>query len=300
MNAIVHPSQAPAQVEADRAECLRQKIIASKFLYETPRQAELWLKVHELLAPPADLARTYRQAAEALAAQWPHPDGTLIALGCGGGEKDLAVLEALPQGTRFVPTDVSEPLALKAAEAVPGSTPLVLDLATAKELPGFLDQHAGPNRIFTFFGILPNFPPHEILPQLRTLLKPEDRLLLSANLAPNGIKPILPQYDNAPTREWLAEFPHAHGAKEGTVKITIEADGPLERIAAHFHFDEPCTMRANGEQFHFQPADALRLFVSYRYPLESLAQTLAPHGIVIDETFLSANEEEGVFMCGLQ
>jgi uncharacterized SAM-dependent methyltransferase len=299
MKAIVHASQSPAQVEVERAECLRQKSIASKFLYETPRQAELWLKLHQQFAAPADLAQTYRQAAEALAAQWPHASGTLIALGGGGGEKDLAILKALPQGTRFVPTDVSEPLALKSAEATPNATPLVFDLATEKDLPGFLDQHASPNRIFTFFGILPNFPPNEILPQLRALLRPEDRLLLSANLAPNGLEPILPQYDNGPTREWLAEFPRAHGAGKGAVKITIEADGPLERIAAHFHFTEPCVMSANGEQFDFQPGDALRLFVSYRYTFQSLAETLAPHGIVIEDAFLSANEEEAVFLCRL-
>jgi L-histidine N-alpha-methyltransferase len=299
MNAIVHPSQAPAQVEADRAQSIGERSIASKFLYETPRQAELWLKVHELFAPPADLAQTYHQAATTLAARWPHANGTLIALGCGGGEKDLAVLRALPQDTRFVPTDVSEPLVLKAAQVVP-ATPLVFDLATADDLPEFLNKHVSPNRIFTFFGILPNFAPNEILPQLQALLKPEDRLLLSANLAPNGIKPVLPQYDNAPTREWLAEFPRTHGAGEGKVKIKLETDGPLERIAAHFHFTEPCIMSANGEPFDFQTGDALRLFVSYRYTLQSLAETLAPHDIVIEDTFLSANGEEGVFLCGLQ
>lgn len=300
MNTIIHPSQSPAHVEAERAECLRQKNIASKFLYETPRQAELWLKLQQQFAPPTDLAQPYQQAAKALATQWPRGNGTLIALGCGGGKKDLTILKALPHGTRFVPTDVSEPLAVKAAEAVPGSTPLVFDLATANNLPSFLNEHAGPNCIFTFFGILPNFPPDEILPQLRMLFKTEDRLLLSANLAPTGIESILPQYDNAPTREWLAEFPRAHGAGEGKVKIKLETDGPLERIAAHFHFTEPCVMSANGERFDFQPGVALRLFVSYRYTLQSLTKTMAPHGIVIQNAFLSANEEEGVFLCGLQ
>ena len=164
----------------------------------------------------------------------------------------------------------------------------------------FLDQHAGLNRIYTFFGIIPNFPPHEILPQLRALLKPKDHLLFSANLAPNGITNILPQYDNAPTREWLGEFPRTHGAGEGEVKITIETDGPLERIAAHFYFTETCTMNANDNQFDFLVGDALRLFVSYRYTLQSLAETLASHNIMIEIAFLSNNEEEGVFVCGLQ
>lgn len=300
MRAIIHPSQSPARVEAQRADCLRQRSVAAKFHYETPRQAELWLKLHAQYAPPTDMAAPYKTTAKALANTWPHPDGTLIALGCGGGEKDLIILKALPEATQFIPTDVSEPLALKTAEAIPGAKPLVFDLAAAEDLPVFLDQHAGPNRIYTFFGIIPNFPPNEILPQLRALLKPEDRLLLSANLAPDGITNILPQYDNAPTREWLGEFPRTHGAGKGEVEITIEMDGPLERIAAHFCFIETCTMSANGERFDFIAGDALRLFVSYRYTLQSLAETLASHNIVIENAFLSASGEEGVFVCGLQ
>ncbi|MBC8325721.1 MAG: L-histidine N(alpha)-methyltransferase [Verrucomicrobia subdivision 3 bacterium] len=300
MKAIIHPSQSSAQVDSQRAECLRQRIVAAKFLYETPRQADLWLKLHAQCAPSSDIAAPYQAVAVALAEQWAHVSGTLIALGCGGGEKDRIILNALPSGTHFVPTDVSEPLALKAAEAVPDSKPLIFDLAAAENLSGFIDQHAGPNRIFTFFGIIPNFPPSEILPQLRAILKSEDRLLLSANLAPNGMAAILSQYDNAPTRDWLAEFPRTHGAGEGTVIINIEQDGSLEHIAARFTFEEACLMKTNGEQFSFQPGDDLRLFVSYRYTQQSLSKILSLYGIIIERSFLSANREEGVFLCALQ
>ena len=306
MRSIYHPSQSPAQVEAERAECIRQRSIAAKFHYQTDRQAAYWLKLHEHYAYSEDMAEPYAEAAQTLVADWPYQDGTLIAFGCGGGEKDIAILKMLPNGTRFVPTDASKHLALKTAqtarEIYPSSvgTPLVFDLATADNLLEFIDQHAGLNRIYTFFGILPNFPPRKILPRLRMLLRPKDRLLLSANLAPNGIEPILPQYDNDATREWLAEFPKAHGAGQGDVIITVETDGHIQRIAAHFHFQEPCVMEANRECFEFRPRDSLQLFVSYRYTEESLADTLEPHGIVIEDSFLTANGEEGVFLCGIQ
>ena len=306
MKTVIHPSQSPAQVEAERAECIRQRSISAKFHYETDRQAALWLKLHEHYAFAGAMAQPYAEAAKVLASSWPHSDGTLIALGCGGGEKDISILKALPTGTRFVPTDVSKPLVLKAAQTAlevnPSSviTPLVFDLATADNLPEFIDQHAGPNRIYTFFGIIPNFPPCVILPRLRMLLHHEDRLLLSANLAPDGTVPILPQYDNDTTREWLAEFPKAYGAGQGDVTITIETDDHLQRIAAHYHFQEPCVMKVNGERFEFGPDDSLQLFVSYRYTLKSLTDTLEPHGIAIENTFLNTNGEEGVFLCGLQ
>jgi hypothetical protein len=59
-------------------------------------------------------------------------------------------------------------------------------------------------------------------------------------------------------------------------------------------------MKANGKHFEFFSGDSLQLFMSYRYTVESLADTLEPYGIAIEETFLTTNGEEGVFICGLQ
>jgi len=303
MKTIVHPSQSPILIESERAACLRQRKVAAKFHYETHRQATLWLKLHERYAPPADMAQPYADAAKALSLKWPHLDGSLIALGCGGGEKDVSILKALPGSTHFVPTDVCEHLALKAAQSAAKThsssveTPLVFDLTTADNLLNFIDQHAGLNRIYTFFGIIPNFPPKDILPRLRLLLRNEDFLLVSANLAPDSIEAILSQYDNDTTRKWLSEFPKSHGAGEGEVKITVESDGNLQYICAYYHFQESCTMKANGEIFKFRSKDVLQLFVSYRYTIDSLTNALKSHGIDVKQFFQSANREEGVFLC---
>ena len=306
MRAICHQGQSPAKVETERADCIRQRSIAAKFHYETDRQASLWLNAHNRLARSKEMIRPYDEAAKALTPEWTYPDGALIALGCGGGEKEIGILNALPKGTRFVPTDVSKPLALKTAHAAAEVNPswvvmpLVFDLALADNLLEFIDQYVGPKRIFTFFGIIPNFSPSLILPRLRILLRPEDRLLLSANLAPNGMDPILPQYDNDITREWLAEFPMKHGAGQGDMKFTVESSGYLQRIVAHYHFSESCVMEANGEFFEFQSGNSLQLFVSYRYTVESLRDTLEQYGISIEDAFLTSNGEEGVFICSPQ
>ena len=59
--------------------------------------------------------------------------------------------------------------------------------------------------------MIPNFEPEQILPKLASLIRPNDFLLFSANLAPGknyaaGVKKILPQYDNCLTRDWLMTF----------------------------------------------------------------------------------------------
>ena len=286
----IHPAHTPEALGKEKAHAIQAGKIPAKFHYETPRQAELWLALHEQFAPPADLAPLYEQAAQTAAANWPHPNGTLIALGCGGGEKDCRLLRHLPNETRFVPTDVSEPLvrqaAALAARECPDAeiVPLVFDLALADHLNEFIEPHLTADRMFTFFGLLPNFQPAEILPNLRALLSPGNTLLLSANLAPNGIEAILPQYDNEPTAQWLHEFPRANSFPDGEVVMSAERDGDLDRIVARY----------------VSPASTTQLFVSYRYTVATLRDTLQPHGILIEQEFISANGEEGVFLCAIQ
>ena len=305
MNAIIHPSQSAAQVEKDKADCISKGNIAAKFHYQTQKQTTLWLKLHKKYAPQDSLFSTYIDTAEYLATEWPHRNGSLIALGCGGGEKDIAILEKLPINTSFLATDVSEQLVLHASRRALENNknktlkPLVFDLATAIGLPEFIDQFVGSNRIYTFFGIIPNFPPKNILPQLKALLRPGDYLLFSANLTPNGMETILPQYDNQLTRDWLAEFPKSHGAGRGEVRVAIKSEDDLEYISASFIFQESCVMEASENLFKFYPGDSLQLFVSYRYSINSLARTLEPYGIKIEKSFQSRNGEEGVFICRL-
>ena len=84
-------------------------------------------------------------------------------------------------------------------------------------------------RLVTFFGMIPNFEPQEILPKLASLIRPKDFLLFSANLAPGadyaaGMKKILPQYDNALTRDWLMTFLLDLGVerRDGELRFAIE------------------------------------------------------------------------------
>jgi len=91
------------------------------------------------------------------------------------------------------------------------SKPVVFDLPGVHDLAEFLEFLAPKTtrRIFLFFGMLPNFEPNEALRPLEVILRHDDLLLVSANLAPGpdyatGVKKILPLYDNDLTRRWLA------------------------------------------------------------------------------------------------
>jgi uncharacterized SAM-dependent methyltransferase len=184
--------------------------------------------------------------------------------------------------------------------------PLVCDLATADDLPKALPpRRPKESRLFTFFGMIPNFEPQVILPRLARLLSPADLLLFSANLAPGtdyaaGMKIILPQYDNALTRDWLMTFLRDLGMADsgGKLRFSIETVRTLKRIVADFVFVRTRRVQLYGERFRFERGDSVRLFFSYRYTPVLARSILARHGLRVLESWMTRSGEEGVFLCG--
>jgi uncharacterized SAM-dependent methyltransferase len=185
--------------------------------------------------------------------------------------------------------------------------PLICDLATADDLCFILNSHASinPTRLITFFGMIPNFEPEEILPKLAALVRPEDFLLFSANLAPGadyaaGLKKILPQYDNDLTRDWLLAFLFNLGVEpgDGELRFTIESGAAdLQRVVARFHFMRDCRIKVESEPFQFGGGESIQLFFSYRYTPELARQNLARHGLAVAGQWVTASGEEAVFLC---
>jgi uncharacterized SAM-dependent methyltransferase len=183
------------------------------------------------------------------------------------------------------------------------------DLALANDLPQVLDSRGEPGgrRLITFFGMMPNFEPDNILPKLSALLRAEDLLLLSANLAPGpdyraGVQKVLPGYDNAHTRAWLRACLEDLGAEpgDGVVDFSIEEAAGLLRIAGDFRFLRERELVVHSEHFNFRPGEAVRLFFSYRHTPERLRQLLQGHRLQIIDQWVTKSEEEGVFLCRKQ
>ncbi len=153
--------------------------------------------------------------------------------------------------------------------------------------------------------MIPNFEPQEILPKLASLVRPKDFLLFSANLAPgnnyaDGMKKVLPQYDNPQTRDWLMTFLLDFGIEksDGKLKFAIETGGfGLKRIVARFHFTRARRIEIESERFEFRAGESIQLFFSYRYTPELVRKILAEHNLEICGQWIAKSEEEGVFLC---
>ena len=313
---IIHPSQFHDAVQRQLLDGLRLGQVPPKFLYDSDHQTQKWLAVHQAHSPSrtdigvqsiSDFAfdESLGQAAD--------KSVCLVGLGCGGGQKDtryLAKLKSIHPVVDYVPCDVSQVMTLVAREAAMAELPperihpLVCDLANAPDLGQVLDGilPSQTRRVFTFFGMIPNLEPDMILPRLAALLREGDLLLLSANLAPgdnyrSGVEAVLPQYNNAETRDWLLSFLVGLGVPEttGQLRFSIEEVDKLLRVVADFVFSEVFKLTINGEQVDFVAGRSLRLFFSYRHTKRTLTRSLAKHGFRIAASQVDSSAEEGVF-----
>jgi L-histidine N-alpha-methyltransferase len=335
VNVVIHASQFPESVRRDLLESLRTRRVNHKFLYNSVKQTQKWLALHQAYSPSrndADCQAAYEKGFKAAAVQIKAKSVHVIGLGCGGGQKDthlLKLLKARGQVIFYTPCDVSTAMVLTARRTalavIPEKNcfPFVCDLATADDLDDALAQMVGPRccaasddrqvvptvptRLLTFFGMIPNFEPQIILPKLASLIRKNDFLLFSANLAPGnnyaaGMKKILPQYDNPLTRDWLMTFLLDLGVGRNDGKLIFEIkNGPagsgLKRIVARFHFKRACCIEIESEKFGFRPGDAIQLFFSYRYTPEHVRKVLARFGLEVCDQWITSSEEEGVFLC---
>ncbi|HEY5914215.1 MAG TPA: L-histidine N(alpha)-methyltransferase [Verrucomicrobiae bacterium] len=317
---LVHPSQFPDKVRRDLLDSLRAREVNHKFLYEGVGQTHKWLALHQACSPSRtdpDCAAIYERSFKAAAAHVATGNVHLVGLGCGGGQKDARLLALLGQSGKrisYTPADVSTAMVLVARQAAlrvltaDRCFPLVLDLATADDVPGLLTEMTTPGqtRLVTFFGMVPNFEPDLIMPRLAALIRPGDFLLFSANLAPGpdydeGIQRILPLYDNDLTREWLSGFLLGLGVQtqDGDIRFVIEAPpaaGGLKRVAAYYHFEAAREIHVDGETFSFQAGDTIRLFYSYRHTPALATRLLQRHGLQVVDQWVTKSEEEGVFL----
>ncbi len=315
---FIDRSQFPANVRRDLLDSLRARAFNHKFHYESHKQAAKWLALHEAFSParhdPSAL-RTYDEAFSRAADDCMTPTLHLVGLGCGGGQKEARLLELLnARRSKITCTlaDVSLPLVLTAREAArlhlgeEHCQSIVCDLATTEGLGATLDRIAPHQpRLFTLFGLIPNFEPAPLLSRVSALLRPGDALLLSANLAPGpdyatGVQAVRPQYDNALTHDWLLTLLLDLGfeASDGRLQFTVETDPQgLLRIAAYFELNRPRQIQVHGETIPFVRHDRIRVFFSYRHTASTISKHLLEHGLVVAAQWQNAAGEEGVFLC---
>ena len=318
---FVHPSQFPDQVYQDYLVSFSGKQINHKFHYDSVKQSQKWLKIHQEYSPSKndrDCVDTYKKCFQKTAETLGEFSSLqLIGLGSGGGTKDSLLLSYLSNQRReliYYPLDVSLSLAIISAQKARNSfpelsiQPIVCDLLHSDNLMLQIQKRGEQERrIITFFGMIPNFHPQEIFPILNNFLVEGDLLLLSANLAPGsdyvqGIEKIMVQYDNNLTKDWLITVLEDVGVNQenGSIKFRIKDDEEnpdLKRVNADFELNNDVTFKLDNQLIEWKSGDKIGLFFSYRYTTAKLQKILSSYGINMLNYWEAANQEEGVYLC---
>ncbi len=316
----VHDSQYPDSVAEQLRRGLRMRKLPGKFLYASPAQAQRWLAYHQAYAPsrtePALLA-LYQQAF-AVALQVLSPSALhYVSLGCGGGNKDTLFLQQARlrcPSLIFTPMDTSAALVvgtiLRIQSTVPTLTtaPLVIDLEGEPDLTAWLSQHETTvhQRLLACFGMLPNFPYRTFLPYVRSLMRPGDMLLLSANLSPglyaDAVARILPQYDNPVAHAWYTGLLDSLGFAASQIQLAVHthllrSDGHIWQIRTEARMMQPVQLTLYGEMFSLTAGEVLEVFFSNRFTPQVMPEVLTAAGLTLVQTFLFDSQEEAIYMC---
>ena len=94
----IHGSQFPENVRRDLLASLRTRRVNHKFHYDSVKQTQKWLALHQAYSPTrndADCRAIYEQGFAAAAARMKSQRVHVIGLGCGGGQKDTRLLKLL-------------------------------------------------------------------------------------------------------------------------------------------------------------------------------------------------------------
>ena len=155
-NVLIHASQFPENVRRDLLASLRTRRVNHKFHYDSVKQTQKWLALHQTYSPSrndADCRTVYEQSFKIAAARIKSPCVRVIGLGCGGGQKDTRLLKLLRDAGKeafYTPCDVSSAMVLVARQTalavVPDKNcfPFVCDLASTDDLPDILEQLLAP------------------------------------------------------------------------------------------------------------------------------------------------------------
>ena len=314
-----HPSANEGSLEREAIESLQANRIDPKFLYVTPRQAELWRQVflrHSPIHANPEFARIYRQAFARVVDRLPPGKIFLVGLGCGTGLKELELssrLKAAGRDVLFSAIDVSRDLVEESAQKLVAAgaghqRSLVCDLAESDFLADWLNRVAGQEnlpRLITFFGLVPNLAPSVVAKLFRSILRPGDVLLASAHLAPVGdgtdlptaMRSVLSQYDNPETLAWLTAALEQWGLTDRVAAPEMKI-GEVEGISAfiaqaRWKSDE--LFEKWGHFFSPEAEKPLRLFHSLRYTPSLFENLLRGEGFNIELLAMTSCCEEAMW-----
>ncbi len=308
-----HSSALPDVIQAKVAAGIAAHRLPAGLLYGSIGQAARWLKyarawapIHRRDAISALYQSVYRSTLDSMERDEFH----YLALGCGDGVKDASFLELTASDkwrVKVTLLDVSPSLTLGAAQRLNAwQTQLhVADLESQPDLSVLDLAERRQPRVISCLGMLPTLGHAMLFPYLSSVLKPEDRLVISANLSPTvsdeDKASIKSQYDNPEARLWYSGALLELGLERNDFALrcsveSLSGTAGAYRIVVHAEILRGFELQLHGEIYPMAAGDRLEVFRSERWTPSALRHRFSHQGLEIIQASVSNDCQEGVYV----
>lgn len=307
----LHWSRFPS-AETDRLrEGIRRRVLPASFLYDSPAQSGRYLAYHRAFSPSVidgEVEAMYDAASRSATDRIRAERFLHVSLGCGSGQKDRRISSHTRGRASYMPVDTSSTLVAESVlanrDVAASIDPWVMDLDADVSANDF--GPAGTPRLFTAFGMVPNFDLERFGPRLSQWMRRDDRLLISFNLSPGRYDEAAPrivsQYDNEPGRAWMWGALREIGLSRDDTELRIEGaeearDGRVWRVEAWADIRRDVELPLPWGREAVAEGESLRVLISNRLTAEAAEAHLHAWGLDVETRWVSSSNEEGIWLC---
>lgn len=312
MQVTFHPSTFPDKIRRKVAKGISKRCLPASLLYESIGQANRWMNYAKAWSPihrRDEITGLCQTVYESVLEGRGGDEIQYLALGCGDGLKDAAFLELADghhQRAKVTLVDVSPSLTLGAAQRLSAWQPqmCVADLESQPTLSEICETEKGQLLVISCLGMLPTLGHEILLPYLASVLRKEDRLMLSANLSPSANDEdkaiILTQYDNPEAHTWYSGVLLELGFELSDFSLeccieSLQGIAGAYRIVVHAKMLKTLDFHVQGDSFPVAAGERFELFRSERWTPSALRHRLNSQGLEIVSGSESKDDQEGVY-----
>lgn len=226
----------------------------------------------------------------------------IIDLGCGNGEKAKAILSSLKKEITYFPIDINDFMLKSALKNISKLKKIKVefsknnktDFMNLKKIVKKIKKKTT-NVFLLLGGNFENNEPHQLLHEIRSIMKENDFLLIGNKLSHPSVKKMINYYKNNKLIENLMKKTLELGGFDLN-SLSYSARFKGNRIEIFFIFKKDQTISALNKTFSFKKGDKIIVGVSYKYTEEKLRELLGMY-FSDNEIFISKNKNFFLALC---